>query len=335
MNDTLHLIYATDEGYLIPTFVSAVSAVLWASDKSALRIVILDIGIADPKWLDFEQRLRRAGGEKFLLYRHKVDVSKFMDFKSYKGSLGTYARLDIPRIFPDLSWCVYADGDTLFTDDPLKLREVYDSRYAIQGQPDNENWDYDETGVSLKQRWFERNGLGWNSSQYVCAGFLLMNLDWFRSNNGTERCLCFLKEYPDCKNHDQDALSYVCRGYVSFINDRWGILSRNAFLRGKPGCIHYAADAPWKLMSSRRKDYNDAHKLWFDFAYRHLGLGFVDLLTEPYKKNVMWRKFSLRFVFKLIYPIARFFGFKSPIGRYLHKHYISGCEYSRILNCKP
>ena len=319
MNE-VKLVYATDDGYLTPTLVSVASALKCASERECVSIVVLDVGITPEKWERFEGMLRVKYGPAFGLKRVAIDVGRYAGLKTYKGSVGTYARLGIPQLFPEWDWCVYVDGDTLFMDDPLKLAEAYDARYAIQGQPDNENWTYID-GKPEKQIFAEARGLKWDSDQYVCAGFITMNLKWFRENDATAKCMDYLRKYPDCGNHDQDALSSVCLGHIGKLPKQWGCLSRFAFLYGDPNCIHYANDAPWKLMKSRRVDYNDAHKLWFDFAKRELGLSFRKLLTEPFSAANFARRYLARLIFKTIFPFFALAGFPTPIGRYLRKHY--------------
>ena len=292
----LCIVYATDDGYLMPTMVAVASALAWAADVSSVRVHILDTGIADAGWDDFEKNLRGHFGRAFGLTRHKIDQALFSGFKTWHGSVGTYARLVIPDLIPDADWCVYCDGDTLFTDDPSKLQQVFDSRYAIQGHAD---WQIPEMNQSRKE-WFERNGLGWVPEQYVCAGFLLMNLDWFRKNDGAKRCLEFIRQHSDVVHPDQDALAYVCRGHIGILPDEWGRFSWDAFRNGRPGCLHYASDLPWRLMTNKYLDYNDAHKLWFDCAREMLGLRMRDLLNPPLRPFVMLRKLFFQGVFKFL-----------------------------------
>lgn len=317
----LCIVYATDDGYLMPTMVAAASALSWAGDVSSVQIHILDTGIADDGWDNFEKSLRIHFGQTFGLKRHKIERALFSGFKTWHGSVGTYARLLIPDLIPDADWCVYCDGDTLFTDDPLKLRQIFDSNFAIQGHAD---WQIPEMNRSRKE-WFERNGLGWVPDQYVCAGFLLMNLDWFRKNDGAKRCLDFIRQYSDVVHPDQDALAYVCRGHVGILPDEWGRFSWDAFRNGRPGCLHYASDLPWKLMTNKYRDYNDAHKLWFEYGKALLGLEMGDILGSNFDSCVMIRKRLWRIVFQSfsilmrMIPVLR----RTSMGNYCTRHYSS------------
>ena len=314
----------------MPTMVAAASVLAWVKDVSFVQIHVLDTGIADVGWDDFEKNLRGHFGQASRLTRHKIDQTLFSGFKTWHGSVGTYARLLIPDLIPDADWCVYCDGDTLFTDNPLKLQQVFDAQFAIQGHAD---WQISEMNRSRKE-WFERNGLGWVPEQYVCAGFLLMNLDWFRKNDGAKRCLDFIRRHPDVVHPDQDALAYVCRGHIGVLPDEWGRFSWDAFRNGRPSCLHYASDLPWKLMMNRYRDYNDAHKLWFSYAEKLVGLRIEDVFGRGVDNRTMAVKLRWRVVFKALASLVRTFPAlrRSKIGDYCSRHYTSDKTLDDLLN---
>ena len=133
----LRIVYATDMGYLMPTRVSASSALAWAGDRSEIALYVLDCGIDNPAWADFADALRKMFGEAFELHRVPVDMSRFAALRGWSNnSKGAYARLLIPELLPDVVWCLYADGDTLFTDDPLKLQALWKNDCALMGHLD-------------------------------------------------------------------------------------------------------------------------------------------------------------------------------------------------------
>ena len=203
MGNVLHIVYATDDNYLMPSLVSAASALTHCSDRSRLAIDVIDGGISDGKWDWFVSRMQSLFGTDVKVKRQEVDLSLVDKFKKWHGSRGAYLRLFIPALLEAETWCVYADGDTLFTDDPLKLNAVFDSSYALQG---HDNWKLWE-GDSLQKKWFLSHGLGWDDAQDICSGFLIMNLKWFREHDGTAKCMSFLSEYEDVPYVDQDALA--------------------------------------------------------------------------------------------------------------------------------
>ena len=263
----LRIVYATDMGYLMPTRVAASSALAWASDRSEIAIHVLDCGIEDSAWEEFARALRTRFGESFALYRHSVDMSRFGSLQGWtNGSKGTYARLDIPCLLPDADWCVYADGDTLFTDDPLKLKDIWKGDCALMGHLD----PFDAS----QPIWHRERNLPWHDETHVCCGFLLLNLEWFRAHDVTGKCLEFLHRYPDCPCVDQDALNVVCENHIKLLPDEWGVLAYT--LRGcaKGGCLHYGNTPPWKNWRPYSRHHRvlipSSRRLWLLFAGRVL-----------------------------------------------------------------
>lgn len=259
----LRIVYATDMGYLMPTFVAAASALAWASDRSEIALYVLDCGVEDPVWEKFARDLRRMFGEEFELHRRTVDLSRFAAFRGWtNGSRGIYARLDIPNLLPEAEWCVYADGDTLFTDDPLKLKGIWTGDCALMGHLDafGEN----------QRTWHRERNLPWHDEAHVCAGFVLMNLDWFRQHEVPRKCLEFLQRHPDCLCLEQDALNVVCENHISLLPDEWGALAFASGGRIASGCLHFGGTPPWKVRGSFGRNnrilLKSAQRLWLQFA---------------------------------------------------------------------
>ena len=249
----LHVVYATDSRYLFPTLVAAASAVAHASDRTRLAIDILDCGLSEDEWADFAAGFRRRFGAEFALARHVIDMSAYDAFKAWHTSRGIYARLDIPQILKDEPWCAYADGDTLFTDDPLKLVGIFDSACAIMGHLDD-NFDIP---------WYAEHGFRLHPETQICAGFILMNLDWFRANGGTRKCFDLLRRYPDMPYNDQDALNIVCVGRIGVLPDNWGKFTYNTNRDTVPGLFHYVSDRPWELVVNGFLPLRGTDVIWY------------------------------------------------------------------------
>lgn len=319
MQKLVHIVYATDESYLMPTLVALSSAVKFARYPDILVFHILDTGISNMKWQQFECRAKVLIEQGARIVRHIVDMSKYNEFPRWYGSLGIYARLEIPNILSDLEMCIYADGDTLFLNDPQILMTYYNPQFAIQGHKD---WLIKKEGRSVQEVWFNKQGLEWCEDQYCNAGLILMNLSWFRSQGAVKKCYDFVKTYPSAPYREQDALAYVCRGRIGFLPDEWGWFSWNAFRMEKFGCMHFAYDIPSKLMANHYVDYNDAHKMWFDCAYEMLGLKLRDVLNPPMRYDVFARKLFFRCIFKILRELVRcgLIPYK-PLKEYCIRHY--------------
>lgn len=262
----IHLVYATDNGYLIPTLVSALSAVHHCSDRAQLTVHLLDCGIEPAKWAKWKDDFLSHAQGFANLVRHEIDMGDFDGLRLWRGGKGAYGRLKIPKMLPDADWCLYCDGDTLFTDDPLKIVEWFDPNYAIVGNVD---------GTWYQQGWYDRNGLELKRWEYVCSGVLAMNLKMFREHDYGEKSLDFLRQHPDAPYVDQDALNVICTGHIKQVTDiTWGVMSERVTNDGvNPKCIHYASRLPPRM---NYIGMVDVVRLWFDYAERLAGLTVAD-----------------------------------------------------------
>ena len=277
---SLHLVYATDKGYLLPTLVSATSAIVKSSRPDNLIIHILDCGFETEDWDRFTGRLRNATGFRGELIRHTIDLAAFAGVKGWHGSLGAYARLLIPELLPDVVWCVYADGDTLFTGDIFELEAL-----APQGETALLGW-YDEAHESWMRNHYAALGHSIPKGPYVGSGFLLMGLDWFREHEISAACVAYLRDHPDAPVVDETALNVCCDGHTARLPERWGVVSDYA-LGGTevPGCIHYVECClPFKLSYRPSCGYRTVDAAWFRCARDVLGLSCREALRiSPFR----------------------------------------------------
>lgn len=282
----LHLVYAADANYLFPTEVSMRSAFHWASRPRQLIVHLLDCGIPDDVWSRWETHLREALPE-LALVRHGIDVKRFTGLRVYKGSLAAYARLAIPELLTDADWCVYADGDTLFLDDPFRLQACFDESAALLGHPC-------PRVESIAGPWFEREGVAIDWSRYICSGFIAMSLAWMRAHGATARYLDFLRKHPDSPAHDEAALNVCCAGHIRFLPFEWGVFSGEVFGLGatRPGCVHYLCDLPCNLRFSRFFGYSDAQLIWINFVRVVMGVSRREATRIPRCKWLFGRLYA-------------------------------------------
>ena len=277
--DKLHIVYASDEAFLLPVAVSVASAFLWTKNASRLIIDILDCGISDAVWDGWSQNLLKRIPKESKIVRHVIAPSQLDKLPKYRGSAAIWARVFIPDILNDVKWCVYLDGDTLWTEDPLELFSVFNSEYAFMGHRDIHPRD-DE---NKKRVWHESHGYVWDRNQYCCSGFLLMNLEWFRENDATRKLINFAHKHPDVIWPDQDALYEVCFGHISFLPDNWGAIDSELWLckSSGSGCLHYAVWKPWRLEPIKRGWYPATVTTYIKAASMLLGVRHSEIVGRP------------------------------------------------------
>ena len=279
----LHLVYATDKGYLFISSVSAASAARLASAPERLVIHLLDCGLDDADWERF-CTLVRKGDSRVILRRHVIDMTRFSGFKSWHGSLAAYARLLLPELLPSVSWCLYADGDTLFTEDPFKALAFCADNLAIVGPEDRSS--------PQSRAWFTTNNFPKDWSYYFCTGFILLNLDWFRSHDGIQWLFTFLTEHSDIPFPDQDALNLFCEGHIGLFSKPWGVLSERLNEADFPALIHYVVDLPTRMRFRTRDGFRDVTAVWVNFARVVLGMSVRESCGIPRWKWMLGRAYN-------------------------------------------
>lgn len=291
--NNIHLVYATDMGFLLPTKVSAASAIAHSSRPRDVIIDVLDCGLDDSGWDDLVATLRKFGPSE--VHRYVIDMKRFYGFKKYRGNLGVYARLDIPEIITDVDWCCYVDGDTLFLDDPLKLLRYCKGDLSLLGHKDM-------GGSDEQVAWYKRNGLLWRPDDYVCAGFILMNLKWMRANNITRKCLDFLGKHTDTPLNDQDVLNIFCQDGRALLPPEWGVFNVESFVDGRiPKCVHYAFGKPWDFSVKWTRCLLDVDRLWFRAARKYCGIGICSAGATKKDYARRWlRSLAHKFFLKIV-----------------------------------
>ena len=114
---TIHLIYACNLSYLPYTYVSILSVLKNKNEATRIHFHLI-----------CNQNIPKSQLERVIGLVHKYSYAEFdyiyidpaqIDFPISINhiSVGTYSRLLIPQLFPNLDKCIYLDGDTLILQD--------------------------------------------------------------------------------------------------------------------------------------------------------------------------------------------------------------------------
>lgn len=283
MVEAVHIIYCSDAGYMLPTLVSAASAMAHAKEHPIV-IHLIETGVADSAWEDFASRLKSIRADTEVI-RHQWRDSRFDKCPAWHGSRIIYARLVAQDILSDVEWAISVDGDTLWLGDPWEMLCLRDETklYQISADPPDPNGQ-----INPVFEWYLQRGLKMDQKDYLCVGAMLMNLKKLRECDFTKQALDFLGKYPDPKYPEQMVMCYLAQGNVSPLPAQWGVYSfyHNTVDILKPCLVHYVQDGPWQ----RRKIVNlmsDIALVWHDFARTVLG---VDVLTGIPLSSRIWRR---------------------------------------------
>lgn len=120
-----------------------------------------------------------------------------------------------------------------------------------------------------------------SEKHYICAGTLLINVDYWRENKITDKVYNYGKKYPvESIFAEQDAINYICQDSKIMLPLRFGVIN-NFFSASHrydkhqvmeamdyPEIVHYAGNSPWKYPSN----HHFHKKLWWNnFKRANLG----------------------------------------------------------------
>lgn len=327
----IEIALASDRNYVCGLLVTAVSMARAASKDADLRFNVLDGGIPDEAWCDFEKKVIDAHGRS-VFRRMKVDDSRFHAFPEWNGSSRhAYARLLLPRMIPDVDHAIYCDVDFLWYADVAELWRLRDEKVFLQSTPDGT-----EETRSIEAPWCQARGVGYSFQRYFCSGLVLLNLRLWREHDIAGRVLAFLDRHTDVPFVDQTALNAVLGGEplaegcenIRMLPARWQRLSRfvtESDLR--KGCvIHYAGDTPWGC-GWRTQPLTDLDLLWHRIYGELMGLGEKGSLKSFFSRRAILLR---RSVFNIVTtPILRWVFF---IGLWMTGR---GCLVPKLkVNCR-
>lgn len=223
-----------------------------------------------------------------------IDISLFKDFPNSKGwPIQIWYRLLLPELIDNsISKILYLDVDTLVVGDLSPIFKLDLSKFSIAATPEANYFNPD---------YYKR--LGYDKDKgYVCAGVILINLDYWRKYNLTAKALEWARENTNKLTLlDQDVLNYICNDSKIILPLKYGVVQwyftnihfyRGAFKHqlsdaiNNPVIIHYAFTPPW---------YRDCQK----HIFHNVWVKYNKLLKNPmrikYKsrgilklKNLIW-----------------------------------------------
>lgn len=130
-------------------------------------------------------------------------------------TIETYFRLFLPKILSqEITKILYLDCDMICIDDINPIFQIDLSQYAV-------GMCYDEYHNDIRRF----NRLNYPQEYgYFNAGLLLINLQYWRENNITNKLINYLLTYPErCINHDQDAINAICYKKILPIHPQYNV----------------------------------------------------------------------------------------------------------------
>lgn len=306
MSQNITVVYATDENYLIPTYLS-VHSLLRNADKSYVYsiCILVSCEVAAQmqeifKMLEIEFSYAHIS---FVSLKENTDDFIMSDDEGVKHiSNATYFRFFLTDILKQEKKCIYLDADTIVTGNIAKLYCQHMDGCYMAGVL---NWFPSDLNERSNRERAKELGIE-NLNLYVNAGVLVLNLDLMRQHFLTEK---LIKEAQSrqYKYNDQDILNKICYPRIKLMGLRNNVLTpyllntnttRKIFYSSNIDeevaqaiVIHYASkEKPWVC-----KYYTMAEAWWEEcieipeYVYRSYVVPFIEDNTLPKKKELVIR----------------------------------------------
>lgn len=277
----MEIVCSTDNCYVMQTGIMLTS--LFENNRETdIRVHVLHNGI-DSNSITLIGRIASDYGQKIKFYL--VDESLFSAFpigrdgqNTHVGtSYATYYRLFLSELLPnDINRVLYLDGDIIVMDslNDLWATDMHDK--AIAAVPDSYN-----NKIEHYNRLRYPQQLG-----YFNAGVLLINLDYWRTNNVVSAFCQYASARPDSLYcHDQDILNYVFRDCkivlplrYNMLNEYWFKTRHSVVSWEFDNQIHYGQQHPAII------HFTGLPKPWFSNCHHPMKPEF-----EHYRTMTPWR----------------------------------------------
>jgi lipopolysaccharide biosynthesis glycosyltransferase len=205
---------------------------------------------------------------------------------SHLHGFNTFLRIFAPLLLPtEDKHIIYLDCDVIVLDDirkmgqnadlsrPICAVKEYDPQYKLKDLGKLENVNRPSIDPFIFDAYWYRSYKYLKMDHdvaYFNAGVMIINLDYWRKNNISEKLTQFLTEKPNLFSADQDALNSVLNGNFGILEQKWNDLSKicgvmnnytteqKILAYNNPSIVHFGGSIkPWHYLnnSNNRKDY--------------------------------------------------------------------------------
>ena len=236
------IFFASDDNYLPYLDVAICSLIEHTSRCNFYSIYVLNTGL-NPEYMA-RIKSREQDNVKITFF----DMSNYIEgikdkFKAVMHfGIATYYRLFIQNLFPQYSKVLYLDCDIVVLRDVAELYNIDLEGNIMAGAV--EQFVHNTSEYS----YYTKNALGIDSSKYVNAGILVMDLEQFRQNKIEQKFSYLIKHYnfelPDC---DQAYLNFLCVGRIKILPAGWNKTNFPINIESELNIAHFAlAEKPWQ-----------------------------------------------------------------------------------------
>lgn len=271
--ETLRVVFCFDENLVAQVQVTAASLLDARGSDDHFEIHCVCTKAAGIMQAPLEQIIKRRDSSSKLVM-HCMENPYENAYQVRDISAGTYLRLALPGLLPEVDKILYMDADVLVRESLAPIWETPMEGMALAAAKGavnlSDKWEWN----SDRPYWHLLSGM---KGRYINAGVTLLHLEEIRKRGLDARWHEMTGE--KFYYQDQDILNITCRGTIVYLPPKY---NRLAYLEDKdfgqftaegiytreeerealrsPAIIHYAGDKPWK-----RYDTN-LGSLWWDYV---------------------------------------------------------------------
>lgn len=245
--EPLVIVCAADEGYVMPLAAMIKSVLVNADARHAISLYVIDGGIqADDK----ERLVRSWTSEQLTVHWVRLDDAVFAHLPVWgRMNVNVYHRLMMPHCLPPaLQKAVWLDCDLIVKGNVAGLWDLELGEKALLAVQDMVvPYVSSRYGVA----YYKELGLA-QDAKHFNSGVMVVNLDWWRRNDVTERVFAYLWRYRRTVLFwDQEGLNAVLAGQWGELDPRWNQIasvSGRSFFTVQhldEAVYRQVVDAPW------------------------------------------------------------------------------------------
>ena len=313
----LHIAFSSDNNYVAHLGVAIISLLENNRNFDMVNIHVLDNGISDEN----KNKLKEIVFSRANIFFYELSslLSKLGEkYKIPKTiSISSYARLFISEILDqNITKIIYADSDALFMQSLDKIWSLDLSHFSIAGV-------LDHVGVENKKK----IGIQ-EDSLYINAGFLLINLEKWRSIKAHKKMITFIESKKgNVIHHDQGVINACFEDDILILPPHYNVMTSFFDFRDVESIKHYYGIANYYSQN----DINEAKKNpvfvhftpsfskrpWIEGSKHPLkGIYKEYLLKTPFKNNEQQKD---KRPFKMLFLEKLFWVFGAKIYKFLFK----------------
>lgn len=204
----LNVVYSSDENYSKLVMTSMVSLLENNTQFDKINVYVISNGISQQS-KELTVSLAEGTNAEVIF----IDFAQIEDkiYTDGNYSVSSYARLFLTQII-DEDYVIYMDCDSIVTGSLMPLVEEDFDDYAVGGVLDIVN-PFFKTALGLDEK-----------SEYFNAGFLYINLDYWRKNDIENQMTNYLIQCGgSVPHHDQGCINAVLKGKIKRISPRYNL----------------------------------------------------------------------------------------------------------------